>query len=106
MDDARREQERFAQSHPDEKPPWVDGCLFASLFEGPDRFEIVGSEPQADGTTRLTVRFGYRDAPAWQDAVIVARDGERWVIDDFVFSGAGQFNAPGRLSDSLTIRDE
>src|SRR6185436_16612992 len=32
MTQARAVQSRAIREHPDEKPPWADGCLFASLF--------------------------------------------------------------------------
>src|SRR6185503_4057197 len=40
MDEARSHSEAQQKAHPDEKPPFVDGCLFASLFEGPKAFEV------------------------------------------------------------------
>jgi hypothetical protein len=42
MDDARSYQEEFASEHPDEKPPFVDGSLFTSLFEGSTAFRCRG----------------------------------------------------------------
>ena len=106
MDEARREQKDFARRFPDEKPPFVDGCLFASLFEGPDRFELVSTDPKQDGTTRVTVRFGYQDAKPWEDTIVVAREGKRLVVDDVLFGGAGEFNPPGSLAEGLAARDQ
>ena len=101
LDRARLEQEDFTRRFPDEKPPFADGCLFASLFEGPDRFEVLSTDPQTDGTIHVAVRFGYQDAPPWQDVIVVVRQGDHYAIDDIVFSGAGEFNPPGRLVDHL-----
>jgi hypothetical protein len=101
LDRARLEQEDFARRFPDEKPPFVDGCLFASLFEGPDRFEVLSADPRPDGTIHVAVRFGYQDAMPWEDVVEVTRQGDHYAIDDILFAGAGEFNPPGRLTDRL-----
>lgn len=101
LDSARRSQQAFEGEHPEEKPPFADGSLFTSLFEGADRFEILGSESRPGDSAAVTVRFGYEDAPTWEDTVIVVREGSRYAIDDIVFSGAGAFNPSGRLSELL-----
>src|SRR5258708_7220342 len=38
---ARREQDKFTIEHPGDKPPWVDGDLFTSLFEGATSYRIA-----------------------------------------------------------------
>ena len=101
LDRARLEQQDFARRSPDEKPPFVDGCLFTSLFEGLDRFEVLSTDPQTEGTIHVVVRFGYRDAAPWQDVIVVEPESDRFVIDDILFSGAGEFNPPGRLTNRL-----
>ena len=102
LEQARSVQEEFIRKHPDEKPPWSDGCLFASLFECPRRFRVSRVSRQADGAFRVQVHFWYEDSLAgWEDAVVVRREGGRLVIDDILLSGAGPFNPPGRLSSNL-----
>ena len=100
MDAAREVQTVFRSEHPDEKPPLVDGCLFASLFEGPTTFAI-GTAVSAGDTTRVPVRFRYGTDVEWQDEIVVTREGDRFVIDDIEFAGAGPFNPAGRLSEVL-----
>lgn len=100
FDAARRQQERFRAEHPGEKPPLVDGCLFASLFEGPTSFE-VGAADAGDGVARVPVKFRHGNEAAWQDVIVLTREGGRFVIDDIEFAGAGPFNPPGRLSEAL-----
>ena len=100
FDEARRRQERFRVEHPGEKPPLVDGCLFASLFEGPTSFEVQPASIGGD-STRVPVQFRYGNDAAWQDVIVLTRDGDRFVIDDVEFAGAGPFNPPGRLSEAL-----
>lgn len=102
LDDARGLQERFRAQHPGEKPPLVDGCLFASLFEGPTAF-AVGAARYSDGVTRVPVQFRYGDEAAWQDVVVLVREGPGYAIDDIEFAGAGPFNPPGRLREALEL---
>lgn len=100
---ARARQSEFAEQFPGEKPPLVDGCLFASLFEGPTSFELASAPPvvTADGGTRIAVKFRTDDDFAWEDVVVVRREPDRFAIDDVEYAGAGEFNPAGRLSDTL-----
>jgi len=100
LDAARREQELFRVRSPGEKPPFVDGCLFASLFEGPTSFD-VGDVAYGRSDIRVAVRFRYGTDTHWQDEIVVRRERGVYVIDDVVFAGAGPFNPPGRLSEAL-----
>lgn len=100
LDAARRVQVQFRAENPGEKPPLVDGCLFASLFEGPTSFAVEAAAT-GSGVTRVPVQFRYGTDTAWQDVVVLVREGSGYVIDDIEFSGAGPFNPPGRLSDAL-----
>ncbi len=105
LDKARSYQETFKRRHPDDKPPWIEGCLFASLFEGPTKFKVTKVVANPDGTSTVTVHFRY-DKYEWEDSVIVRKEAKGFVIDDFVKSGAGPFNPPGRLSEELEYREE
>ena len=105
LDDARAHQQKQAKAHPDEKPPWADGCLFASLFEGPKTAEVERSERKAAEQWHVVVRFAHDEA-RWQDTVVVTREAGRTVIDDVLLGGAGAFNPSGRLSESLRSRDD
>ena len=100
LDAARVVQAAYRQAHPGEKPPLVDGFLFASLFEGPTDF-AVGTETKANGHARVPVTFSYGAETTWQDTVLLAREGDRYVIDDVELAGAGPFNPAGRLSELL-----
>jgi hypothetical protein len=95
--DALQYRDEMTKRHPDEKPPFVDGDHFTSVFEGPRSFEIL----RVDGEN---VRVRFMDEPdvTWEDTIVV-KDGR---IDDVVYGGAGEFNPPGRLSNRLKARDE
>lgn len=92
-----------AVARPDEKPPYVEGDLFTSLFEGPTRFEIVGDTP--GGTAgRVAVRFSYdRTSPpvVWTDTVVVADEDGRPVVADVIYGGTWQVANRGSLAASL-----
>ncbi len=105
LDKARSYQETFKRRHPDDKPPWIEGCLFASLFEGPTNFKVTKVIANQDGTSTVTVHF-WNDSYEWEDSVIVRKEAKGFVIDDVVKSGAGPFNPPGRLSEELEYREE
>ena len=89
------------------KPPFVDGDFFSSVFEEPKSFRVSRVVARPMGIWRAYVRF--RDDPSgysWEDSVLVVLEGGRYQIDDVLYSGAGPFNPPGRLSDALSCRDE
>lgn len=97
------------------KPPCVEGGdYFESLFEWPDvrsnsgdnprqDFEVVRKEQQANGSWHVAVRFSYDTSPvvSWTDVVVVVEERGRLAIDDVIYSGVGEFNRSGRLSDVL-----
>jgi uncharacterized protein DUF3828 len=105
MDAARAYSDREAKAHPDDKPPFVDGCLFASLFEGPKAFKVGAAVAEGEGS-KVKVHFTAGEGVAWDDEVIVVKEDGRYVIDDVLLAGIGQFNPPGRLSTSLASRGE
>lgn len=104
--DARMEQAEFARENPYEKPPWVEGDLFSSLFEGPTRF-TAGKGVVKGHRATVTVSFGRDSAGeepfAWKDDVLlVLNDDGDWVIDDIVYRGDWDFASKGTLSEALS----
>ena len=99
-------QEDFGRRHPDEKPPFVDGDHFTSVFEGPQTFEITRVVRKGKSHD-VHVRFGGGEGAApWTDVVVVKKESGRFVIDDVRFSGAGKFNPAGSLVRTLQSREE
>ncbi len=105
LDLAGTTQMDYIRRHPGDKPPFVDGSLFTSLFEGARGFEIASVHADPDTGTIVTVRFEYDAATRWLDRVLVKRERERLVVEDVLFSGAGAFNPPGRLTERLRQRE-
>lgn len=107
IENARKVQAEFAAKHPDEKPPFADGDLFSSLFEGFRTFSVGKVETLADGSFRVAVDLAFWEgdessgATRWKDAVIVVREGDELLIDDFEFLGSWNFAQRGLLSDIL-----
>jgi hypothetical protein len=88
---------------PGEKPPFNDGDLFSSLFEGPTAFDV--GPARADGRTWLVPVMFTHGAPGgstdWTDTVIVANEAGGWVVVDLIYGGDWDFAIQGRLVANL-----
>jgi hypothetical protein len=118
INEALEYQKHFIALHPDEpsssggpaiiyKPPFIDGDYFSSLFEGPNSFKVIKTEAGANDSFSVHVQFVYDQSVAGcEDVIIVIKERGVYVIDDVIYSGAGNFNPNGRLSDRLKYREE
>ena len=100
---ARTLHDREAQQHPDDKPPFAEGDLFSSLFEGADSFTTV-PDSVAARNQRVVVMFMYKRGGkpyTWTDTVIIAKKKRHDVIDDIAYGGAGEFGNHGQLRATL-----
>jgi hypothetical protein len=100
---ARRLQERETARAPEEKPPYADGDLFTSLFEGPTSFQILSDTARGDERA-VAVRFNYDRAQpgvAWTDVVVVRSERGRWVVADVIYGGQWDFANRGTLLTAL-----
>lgn len=100
---AGRLRDEEARRAPDEKPPFADGDLFSSLFEGPTGASVVGRD-STGGVHRVLVRLAYHHADPvqrWTDTAVVVRGGGRWAIDDIRYGGEWGFANRGGLRESL-----
>jgi hypothetical protein len=103
LEEAGALRERDAAATPDEKPPFADGDLFSSLFEGPTAFRVVDDQERGD-THRIAVRFTSRqksDSVSWQDTVVVVPDDGEFAIADVEYGGRWKFAAQGTLRSNL-----
>ncbi len=100
----RAQQNKFIREHPDEKPPWVEGDLFSSLFEGATSYSLGKSRVQKT-KAEVDVHLVYKyktDATEWMDTVVLTKVNERWVISDILFKGNWAFMNGASLRASLT----
>jgi hypothetical protein len=111
-------REQWITAHPPEpgpdgvpivlKPPFVDGALFSSLFEGPTGFRI-GRVVKAGQAYRVELKCHY-DAPGqpafrWTDVLVVVKEDNRFVVDDVELLGDWPFASRGRVSEMLMRRE-
>jgi hypothetical protein len=93
---ARVEQAEFQRKNPDEKPPWIEGALFSSLFEGVTAYRLGEPLVSADKAS-IPVYWEYTEGgetSRWIDVVTLIRSGERWKVSDIFFCAPWDFR-PG-----------
>ena len=89
---------------PGDKPPFADGSLFSSLFEGPTAVSVVGDTARGS-THAVAVRMTHAGADppvTWTDLVLVIQEHGRFVIDDIEYGGTWDFASTGTLRSTLT----
>jgi hypothetical protein len=100
---ARVEQAAFRRAHPQEKPPWVDGDLFSSLFEGPQAFRL-GDALTREDRSEVAVHCVYGEgagATQWTDVLLLRRTASGWRVDDLRYGGTWDFALRGSLRQML-----
>lgn len=102
---AHRFDEAFLATQPGDKPPFVEGDLWSSLFEGPTRVKAQPARLARD-MAWVPVRMffddgGKPDANGWTDTVVLNRIDGRWLIADVNYGGNFAFGNSGRLSGVL-----
>ena len=99
----QKKQDSFMKKHPDEKPPWAEGDLFSSLFEGRTGYEI--GKMRTKGSTReVDVKLTYADGAnkeTWKDTAVLRKFGGRWLITNILFKGKWQFKTGSSLLNAL-----
>ena len=103
--DAARTAARAAA--PMEKPPFTDGDLFSSLFEGPTAFTVGEPQTGAAGEWRVPVTLTYStgakdEKPTeWTDTVVLREESGRFVVTDIAFGGSWDFANKGTMLEAL-----
>lgn len=103
---ARQIQAKYNQEHPDEKPPWADGDLFSSLFEGAQSFRIGRATRRGD-TAEVPVQLKYEQGSSttrWSDVLVLVRRGNRWLVSDILLKGEWAFKSGDSLRSVLSSR--
>ncbi|MFM7627498.1 MAG: hypothetical protein ACKO7G_13765 [Gammaproteobacteria bacterium] len=99
---------------PSEKPPFTDGDLFSSIFEGPTGYAVGRPVSGADvpggrlGDVRVPVTLTHAaDAAAggkattWTDTALLREENGRFVVADIVFGGDWDFANKGSMTSAL-----
>lgn len=104
---AKREQARFKKKFPDEKPPWIEGDLFSSLWEGPQSFEI-GSVKESNERAEVDVSLEYLEEKSvvqWTDTLVLIKAESRWRVWDIQFKGTWAFKTGNSLRGILQTKN-
>ena len=109
LTDARHTRDDFRRRYPSDKPPFVDGDLFSSLFEGNTSFAIRSTVARGD-TTMVVMAFTNSMQPptvAWTDTLVVvpranpAPMSPQFVIADLRYGASWDFANRGSMVASL-----
>lgn len=104
VEKARVGQQAFIAAHPDEKPPFIEGSLFTSLFEGPSALESATAARNGDSAV-VEVEFVHAEAGAdavrWKDQALLRCEEGRWRLDDVRYGGDWDFASKGQLKQAL-----
>lgn len=104
---ASREQQDFMKKHPDEKPPWIEGDLFSSLFEGVSTHQTGAATIARDrAEVRVDCTYTWRgETSRWHDLIILRQREGRWLVDDILMKGEWAFKSGASLRGVLSARD-
>jgi hypothetical protein len=92
---ALREQARCAKQFPGDKPPWIEGDIFSSNFEGFTSFSASNSRPRNAGR-EVAIRFTYAERKyrvKWADTLVLRNEAGRWLVDDIFYRGHFAFTS-------------
>lgn len=102
---AREEQQAQIKKYPDEKPNWIEGDLFSSLFEGVTSWELGSAFFAAgvDGTVKVSSTYiEDRQPPVkWTDTLVFKQREGKWLLDDIRMGGDWAFKSGDSLRSRL-----
>lgn len=89
---ALREQQRCAEQFPDDKPPWIEGDIFSSNFEGFTSFNVGNSKSQGQARQvsikQVPIKFVYIEGKykvKWTDTLVLRNEAGHWLVDDIFY---------------------
>ncbi|MCY7312406.1 MAG: hypothetical protein LH491_01980 [Pseudoxanthomonas sp.] len=99
---ARGRQQAMMIARPQDKPDFIEGSLFTSLFEGPTR--VLAATP-ADAVqpalVAVSLEYAQDETVRWQDRLLLLCEGGRWRVEDVRFGGDWDFANRGSLRQAL-----
>ena len=80
---AKNKQAEAMRTHPREKPPYVGGCLFSCLYEGPKRF-LLGKSIISGRFAHIEVKQSVKPEGSfeWADTLVLVKENGRWLVWD------------------------
>lgn len=104
---ARKEQQTFMRQHPDEKPPFIEGNLFASSEEGVSTFAF-GAAALNNGKASLPVYLEYREGGQvvrWIDVIVLEQVANEWRVWDIFMTAPWSFRSGPSLRAMLPAQE-
>jgi len=101
---ARRKQEESIRKNPDDKPPWIEGNLFASNYEGVSSFRL-GVPTINAGKASFPAYLEYRDREhvvRWIDVIVLERANGTWRVWDIYMNAPWPFRSGPNLRSILS----
>ncbi|MCD6027745.1 MAG: hypothetical protein K0R08_2264 [Solimicrobium sp.] len=105
LDRARIYRDRFTKKFPTDKPPFIEGDMFTSVFEGANRYTQKSVKLIGDNAI-VQLRFYHDqgmkiDGKGWQDSVLLRQKNNQWRIADIKYDGKFDFGNSGSLRQNL-----
>ncbi len=104
LENARKVQAEFIQKNNNKmKPPYIDGNMFGSLYEGINKFKF-GKHVVDKDIIVIPVYLEYsqgNDRIEWIDILILKKQKDIWVVHDIKYCGTWAFKPSGSLLSNL-----
>jgi hypothetical protein len=98
-------EEAFAREDSSFRETGIEGDLFSSLDQGALAYKTLQCEAQAGNASCLVELTSVDDRNnakfAWNDRILLVRQGDRWVVDNIEYLGDRPYMHKGRLKDIL-----
>ena len=105
---AKSKQAKYIKGHPGDKPPWIEGDLFSSMFEGSHGYR-VGTPIIRDKRAAVPIRLFYRegkDITRWTDTLVMMLTDKGWVVSDLLYKATWEFKTGNSLRGVLKAEVE
>lgn len=103
LEDAAKVEDEHTKATNNEEPPYLEGDIFTSTFEGANEFKVGGCKmTPTGGECTVALTYDPKGKPVtWSDTVVLVADKTGVRVDDIVYGGNWDFGNKGKLSDTL-----
>jgi len=103
---AAEAERRHAERVNNEEPPYMQGDIFTSLFEGATGYEVTGCDEKSEILIECEVQLAHdaEEPVQWKDRVLLAAaptDPKTFLVDDIAYGGDWDFASKGTLKEAL-----